>query len=159
MHYCRSKESPSDPQFQNILNDVLKGKEILPFFFSTMLCMIQIKEDSFHQLITILTKSCPLMHQNPPDLVKDVFKTSGFLIQFVIILKTIKEIQELGKQFPAQMKEWNTKKRQMLQFKRKLLNFLEKQFGTQWVRTFVEKAELRVEKEKRASKGDNGIKN
>ena len=89
------------------------------------------------------------MHQNSSDRVKDVFKTRGFLIQFIIILKTIREFRELRKQFPGQMQEWNTKQRQMLHFKRKLLHFLEKQFGHRWVRTFVEKAMLQVEKGER----------
>ena len=101
------------------------------------------------------------MHQNSPDLVKDVFQSRGFLIQFIIILKTIREFRELRKQFPGQMQEWNTKQRQLLHFKTALLHFLERQFGHRWVRTFVEKAMLQLEKEDktRKSEGDNEWEN
>ena len=101
------------------------------------------------------------MHKNSSDLVKDVFKSKGFLIQFIIILKTIREFRELRKQFPAQMQEWNTKQRQMLHFKTKLLHFLERQFGRKWVRTFVEKAmlQLGIEEKNRKSEEDNEFEN
>ena len=101
------------------------------------------------------------MHKNSSDLVKDVFKSRGFLIQFITILKTIREFRQLRKQFPAQMQEWNTKQRQLLHFKTKLLYFLEKQFGRKWVRTFVEKSmlQLGIEDKNRKSEEDNEFEN
>jgi hypothetical protein len=146
MAFFESMKKTIISPLNKIHNDViLKGQEISPSFFSMLLAMIQIRDDKFERILKILTRSCSLMHQNSPDLVNDLFQSRGFIVQFSIINKTINELWQLRKQFPGQIQEWNVKHRQLVNFKTKLLNFLEKQFGHDWVKTFLEKAVLPLE--------------
>ena len=66
-------------------------------------------------------------------------------MQFININKIIDELWMLRKEKPEQLQEWKMKHRQIFLFRSKLLKFMEKSFGRDWVQGLIDRAEqLRV---------------
>ena len=145
MAFLESLHNPSISPLNKIHYDVVvNGKEVSPNFFSMLLTMLQIRDDKFGQILNILTTSITLMHQNPPDLVQEFFQSEGFQMQFMSINKMMRELWLLMKEFPSQRQEWNIKQNRLLDFKTKVLCFLESHFSCEWVQIFKERSDLQM---------------
>ena len=119
---------------------LFNNKKITPRIFSMLFGKIEIQDNQFHQLLRILSKSCSLMNQNDPNLVGGFFLSEEFFQQFVGLGKIIDELWMLKRRIPGQLQEWKLKQRQIFLFRSKLLQFLEKSFGREWVQEFNERA-------------------
>ena len=126
-----------------IHNDVVfNGKEITPIFFSMLLNMVKIRDDKYAHILKILTHSTNAMNLNSPGLVRKFFQSDQFFQQFLNTNMIVDEIWMLRKEYPEKLPEWKIKHRHILKFRSKLLKFLEKQFGRDWVENLKEKADM-----------------
>ena len=80
------------------------------------------------------------MNQNDSTLVEEFFLSDEFFQQYVRLGKIIDELWKLQRMIPEQLQEWRLKQRQIYRFRSKLLHFLEKAFGQEWVQDLTERA-------------------
>jgi len=125
-----------------IHNDVVfNGKEITPIFFSMLLNMVRIKDDTYARILKILTHSINVMTRNSPILVRKFFQSDQFFQQIINTNMIIDELWMLRKEYPEQVQELKIKHRQIFMFRSNLLKFLAKQFGRGWTQNLLETAE------------------
>ena len=132
-----STESPLD----RIFNDVSNGKELTPTTFSMLLNLVKIRDDHYPKLLQILSRSCLLMAQNPPEVNQRYFMSKEFFQQFINTNMIVDEIWMLRKTYPEMLPKWKTMHRKVFGFRSKLLKFLEKQYGRGWVQQLIERGE------------------
>ena len=124
-------------------NDVVfNGKKMTPILFSMLLNMVKISDDKFAQMLRILSHGCNVLNLNSPVVVTKFFKSDQFFQQFMNTNMIVDEIWLLRKAYPEKLPEWKIKHRHILKFRSKLLNFLEKQFGREWIWNLKEKADM-----------------
>jgi hypothetical protein len=126
-----------------IYNDVaFNGKKMTPIFFSMLFNMVKIKDDKYAQILNILCHGFNVLHLNSPGIVNKFFQSDQFFQLFMNTNMIVDEIWLLRKEYPEKNPEWKIKHRHILKFRSKLLKFLEKQFGCDWVQNLKEKADM-----------------
>ena len=121
---------------------VFNKKKMTPTLFSMLLNMVRIKDDKFAHLLRILSHGCNVLNLNSPAVVTKFFRSDQFFQQFMNTNMIVDEIWLLRKEYPEKLPEWKIKHKNILKFQSKLLKFLEKQFGRDWVQNLKERAEM-----------------
>jgi hypothetical protein len=126
-----------------IYNDVVfNKKKMTPIIFSMLFNMVKIRDDKFSHIMRILSHGCNVLNLNSPGVVTKFFQSDQFFQQFMDTNMIVDELWMLRKEYPEKLPEWKIKHRHILKFRSKLLKFLEKQFGRDWVQNFKEIAEM-----------------
>ena len=120
---------------------VYNRKGISPFIFSMLLNHVKVRDEHYAQILKILAHSCNMMSENPTEQIGKFFTSNQFFQQFIYTTMIVDEIWMLRKVYPEKLQEWKTMHRQVFVFRTKLLRFLEKQFGRNWTKNLVERAE------------------
>jgi len=136
------RKNDNNSSLEQIQYDVLYNNVLIsPEYFAKIFSTLDVKDVMFGKILKVLRKSCMRMHHNPPELIGNFFLSTEFFNLFVKINAMADQIWLLRLQHPELKKEWRWKHRRIYDFRSKLLEFLEKIFGTVWVQEFTTSAE------------------